>query len=392
MNEGWSYGGVLDGTCIDDFVRMLVDCFDIEEPRARILLARGGTDDLRFLRDQSGTLAALLLSPMGQYFGGRRVPMTGVAAVGTLPAARGSGVATTLMHECVRDIRAQGVPLSVLYPATLPLYRRAGYENAGSLLRITAPIARLGIRERELELREATEEDRPALRELYEETAQTRSGFLARNDYIWRRVWSPLRSSAKGFVALADGNLEGYLFLTRKSGTDLLQHLTLTDFVAATPRAGRRLFSFLGDYSSLGDEVSWFDGPGGHLLQLLPRVSYQVAVELHWMLRVVDAAAALEARGYPTGMEGELHLELEDSGVPENSGRWLLRVSGGQGTVERGGRGELQLGERGLASLYSGFLSAEALSRCELASGSPGALATATALFGGTAPGMADMF
>lgn len=392
MKEGWSYGGVESDRCVEDFVRILDDCFAVPEPWARSIVEGAGRDTLRFLRGKRGTKGALIQYPMGQYYGGRRVPMTGIGAVGTLPAERGGGVATALMCECIRDIRAAGVPLSVLYPATLPLYRRAGYEHAGSRMRVKVPIAKIGIRERELELRDATEEDRPALRELHERIVRHRNGHLSRNEYLWSRVWSPVRSPARGFVVEEDGAIEGYLFFTRSANEELFQKLTLTDFVAATPRAARRLFSFLGDYSSLGDAVLWHDGPGGPLMQFLPRVSFEVSVHMHWMLRIVDVAAALEARGYPLGLEGELHLAVEDPVIPENTGKWLLRVADGSGTVEPGGRGELRLGERGLASLYSSYMAAESIALCGMAAGDERTLATATAIFGGPAPGMGDMF
>jgi len=343
VKDGWSYGGVESDRCIEDFVRILDDCFAVPEPWARSIVEGAGRDVLRFLRGKRGTKGALIQYPMGQYFGGRRVSMTGIGAVGTLPAERGGGVATALMSECVRDIRAAGVPLS-------------------------------------------------ALRELYDRVSRHRNGHLSRNEYLWSRVWSPVRSPARGFVVEEDGAIEGYLFFTRSANEELFQKLMLTDFVAATPRAARRLYSFLGDYSSLGDVVLWHDGPGGSLMQFLPRVSFEVSVHMHWMLRIVDVPAALEARGYPLGLEGELHFAVEDPVIPENTGKWVLRVANGSGTVEPGGRGELRIGERGLASLYSSFMAAESIALCGMAAGDERTLAAATAIFGGPAPGMGDMF
>jgi len=78
--------------------------------------------------------------------------------------------------------------------------------------------------------------------------------------------------------------------------------------------------------------------------------------------------------------------------IPENTGKWVLRVANGSGTVEPGGRGELRIGERGLASLYSSFMAAESIALCGMAAGDERTLAAATAIFGGPAPGMGDMF
>ena len=46
------------------------------------------------------------------------------------------------------------------------------------------------------------------------------------------------------------------------------------------------------------------------------------------MLRVVDVAAALSLRGYSPGVTGEVHFDVTaDEVLPENAGRWVLRVS-----------------------------------------------------------------
>jgi len=70
--------------------------------------------------------------PMGQWWGSQRVPMTGIAGVGVTPEYRGTGVAIALVQDTVKELHRQGVPLSVLYPATQHLYRKAGYEQAGT--------------------------------------------------------------------------------------------------------------------------------------------------------------------------------------------------------------------------------------------------------------------
>ena len=61
-------------------------------------------------------------------------------------------------------------------------------------------------------------------------------------------------------------------------------------------------------------------GPMDPLLLLMREQDYQVKLLFHWMLRVLDVPAALEARGYPAGVSGTLHLEVEDELFPENRG------------------------------------------------------------------------
>src|SRR5690606_17876867 len=102
---------------------------------------------IRALRRRGQVLGGLLLIPMGQFFGCRRVSMTGVAGVSVVPAARGQGVATRLMTAALREMR-RGNALSALYPATMPLYRRVGYELAGARYRVEVPVRLIGAAER----------------------------------------------------------------------------------------------------------------------------------------------------------------------------------------------------------------------------------------------------
>ena len=72
---------------------------------------------------------------MRQWWHGRAVPMAGVGGVKVAPEQRGRGTGRALMTEVLRVIADRGYPLSVLYPATAPLYRSLGWELAGGLYR-----------------------------------------------------------------------------------------------------------------------------------------------------------------------------------------------------------------------------------------------------------------
>jgi hypothetical protein len=86
------------------------------------------------------------------------------------------------------------------------------------------------------------------------------------------------------------------------------------------------------------------------------------------MLRVVDAPAAIAARGFPAATSLTVPLHIADETRPANSGRWRLTVAGGAGTLDplgpdapAGAAGPaspavpaVTLGARGLAALYAG--------------------------------------
>ncbi len=74
------------------------------------------------------------------------------------------------------------------------------------------------------------------------------------------------------------------------------------------------------------------------------------------MLRVVDAPAAIAARGFPASAQLSLPLWIEDDTRPGNSGLWELVVTGGRGHLVHSPEATqpLTIGARGLAALYAG--------------------------------------
>ncbi|MBK7579012.1 MAG: GNAT family N-acetyltransferase [Myxococcales bacterium] len=364
--------------------------FGVSSTECQAWLTRAGLDNVR-VGIAAGKLAGGYLSvPMGQWFGGRSVPMTGIAGVGVAAAARGSGVARSMMAFAIRELRAQQVPLSALYPATMPLYRSAGYELAGCRFQVKLAPGRIGIQERELPVREITDADATAIEAAYRAHAARQNGYLDRGDYVWQRIRAPRNEPARGWLVEVDGKVEGYVYVRQKSA-GLSYELTLTDLSAVTRRAARRLLSFLSDHRSLAENVSFFASPADPFVTDLPERGAEVRLNHHWMLRIIDPAAALRARGYSPGQSAELDLALRDELLGEEQ-RLRLSVAGGRAEVREGGSGALSLDIRGLAQLYSGFATPHDVVRAGLAEADDETLAVAQGIFSLPAPTMPDMF
>jgi predicted acetyltransferase len=353
---------------------------------------RVGAEGLRLIREGGQVAGTLVSIPMGQWYGGRDVPIVGVGGVGVSPVYRGRGTATRLMQGLLREARDSGAPLSTLYPATQPLYRRVGYEHAGARYEVRVKVPSIDVQERTLALRPIEARDEAAITACYQRMAQGRQGWLARGPYVWSRVRAPRAGTAHGYLVEGKAGVEGYVYLVRKVLTGWNQELIASDLVASTPAAARRLLSFVGDHRSLATEFSWFGGGDDPLLMLLREQTYSVKLDMHWMVRVLDVAKALEARGWPVGLSGALHLEVEDDLFPENRGRYVLEVSDGVARVRQGGEGRMRLHVRGLAPLYTGFLSAEALRAAGALEADDASVRAAVALFSGPQPSIRDMF
>lgn len=366
--------------------------FGFPPPESQRWFENAGVENVRVAVRGARVVGGLLLVPMGQWFGGKSVPLVGIAGVAVAPEERGRGVALGLMQAALREIHARNGIASGLYPATRSLYRAAGYELSGSRYAITLKPSDVAVVDRTLPIRPIGEADYPAIEHAYREVARENDGYLDRGPYIWRRVRAPRGEPALGWIVETNGELTGYAFVRQKTTSIGHYDLTLTDVLAKNQAAARRLLTFVADHRTLASSVVWHGGPSDPLAALLPEGEFEMKLGLNWMTRIVNPLGALSVRGYRPTARGSLELELDDPLFPENSGRIRLEVEGGQGGATAGGSGAFRIGVRGLAALYTGFLSPFTLRRMGLCDGPDECLRVAEGLFSGPAPAMPDMY
>jgi predicted acetyltransferase len=390
-----TYGPLGDDREAAAIAEVLASSFAFPAADALPWIEKSGRDHVRVLREKRRAIACLLLVPMGQWFGGRSVPMVGIAGVGVAPDRRGRGAAAALMVSTLRELRAGGCALSSLYPATQVLYRKVGYEQAGARWQVTVPAAAMASLDGASgsgDVRPLAEADHDAVLRCYRDAAAIGSGWLDRRGYVWDRVRQQRGEAMFGYATGRRGEVDGYVYFHQKrAGSSGRYDLVLTDLCARTARASRRLLGFLGGHRSLAESIRWHAGSAGELL-LLAEQTYQLRLDHHWMLRIVDLRRAFTERGYPPGVAAELHLSVRDEVLRDNAGRWVLAVEGGRARVRRGGRGDISLHVRALASLYSGYLSPLSLRSLGLLDAEEDVAASAAPVFAGPAPGMPDMF
>lgn len=392
----------MDLICPDDtqretFIELTSWAFGFKlEGTRQWLTERAGVDNLRVLLDEGEVVAGLLVAPMGQFFGGRSVTTWGVAAVGVAPERMGQGLARRLMRGHLRELRRRGVPLSTLYPATVSLYRSVGYGQGGTRTSLVVGTGGLGFAQPEHRIRPMGEGDAERVEALYQARARLENGFMDRAGYLWDRVRRPRSSPARGFIVEGPAGVEGYTFLGNIPTRQLqppMYKVAIVDMIATNAAAARKLWALVGARRSMAAEATYSGPLGGIEVGVLPELpKARVAGLWTWMIRLADVDLALTARGWSPLVEGELHLDVVDGLLPDNAGPRTLKVGDGKAEVARGGDGKLKIDVRGLASLYTGFRTAEALAGLGLAEGTPETLATATALFALPTPTTLDFF
>jgi predicted acetyltransferase len=388
--------------------------------------------------DRNRLIGSALFHDMRQWWHGRQVPMAGVAGVKIAPEDRGRGVGRALMTALVDLMAERGYPLSALYPATMPIYRSLGWEIAGhrheavlparSLFALVKPDINPQAREATpaTPATAAAEVRRPGPDDAAEVIEVIgRAHALARDcgpityDEATMRRWlvRPGRyADTDRFAYLTKDGFLGYRWL---GGHD---EIFVDRVAAASAAATRVLWGLVASNSSVADTVRAQVGPTDAIRWLLREQDTNIAERLSWMLRLLDAPAAIAARGFPV-TDIAVPLHITDDLRPANSGRWELTVRAGAGSLSPSrtsqgappghaasptpagptpagpapagpaGHGDqaLAVGPRGLAALYAGAPVATLRLAGLAAGGTPAADAALDGAFAAT-PFMLDDF
>ena len=253
------------------------------------------------------------------------------------------------MRTLLGLIGDRGYHISALYPATLALYRSLGWEIAGGLSQVRIPARSL----RSLVPPDAslpcagpgTEAAPPAAPHL----RMRRCGPRDAADVLATvgRVHQALRdcgpntrdeaavarwlSDEQRFAYLAP---DGFLAYRWQHGNDELQ---VERVIASSAAATRAIWGIVSSHSSIASTVQATVGPADPVQWLTTDPDVSPARQTAWMLRVVDAAAAVAGRGFPPGIELTAVLRLADPDRPAHDGWWTLDVGGSKGVLTPAG-------------------------------------------------------
>ncbi len=344
---------------------------------------------------------------MHHVFGGREVSAAGISGVAIDPACRGSDVCANLLRDTLRELGEEGVAIASLYASTQHLYRGVGFEQAGSRTEYVLPLRSLPRPDRSLSCTRREPPPLASVRHAHRVWAENNSGNLIRTDGLWDRLFRPYDGLRCVTYLFGDPEQpEGYVILKqagRQSG--LPAELVATDYAVNTPAALDRLMALLHDHRSMFDRFRWFGGPQDPLLASASELWMEVQETLRWMIRVLDMKTAFSSRGYPSTLNGEVHLEIRDDLLPSNAGLWRFTWNHGRLSIERSSPNDsaasndsfpsnrIRTDARWLAPLYSGFLTASQLRRLgKLEGGDSAAVAVLDAAFAGPSPWLSEIF
>ncbi|MFE5327301.1 GNAT family N-acetyltransferase [Embleya sp. NPDC056575] len=266
--------------------------------------------------------------------GGSRTACGAIRWVSTLPTHRRCGVLSAMIRHQLDEFRERGETVAVLWASLAPIYARYGFGLATTSVDMTvAPHASFLpdlLDHGPVSYVHGTAEDGHLTKTLapaYDRLRSERPGLVDRNDAWWRHLTSD--AATQWVVHEGPDGIEGYLgYRPEPEGwTDdgPTHRLHVAELIATTPRAELSLWHFALDFDLASTVIAKRRPTDDALPWMLadPRQAQLKPRDGLW-LRIVDLAAAMNARSLPWTGDTEIRIRVTDELCPWNAGTWSI--------------------------------------------------------------------
>ena len=115
---------------VEQIIALRTQAFNINEHGREAMRKDPRVPEVRMAELDGRVVGTARAIPFAHFYGGRAVEAAGISGVAVAAEARGRGVGAAMMREYLQELRPT-FPISTLYPATVPIYRHAGYGFGG---------------------------------------------------------------------------------------------------------------------------------------------------------------------------------------------------------------------------------------------------------------------
>jgi len=268
----------------------------------------------------------------------------GIAGVAVSPAARNRGVGVALIQDSIRQMKEEGRILAALYPFRSNFYQKFGYENCGCKLKITCPQHRLP-------KVDSVESRRLTLANI-DELEACHQRHAARYNGIWKRTrmqWEEDLASPRRVYGVGQP-VRGYLFFDKDPGFWVTG--TMSEVVWESAGAYRGLLGLMASVAINKTALCWFEPSDSPFVASYLEQGITVEMERPVMYRLLDVCAGLSR--LRTARRIAFTIEVDDAGLPENSGVFQVECGVDGCEIKMGGTPDLRLDIRRLTQAFMG--------------------------------------
>ncbi|ACM57689.1 GNAT family N-acetyltransferase [Halorubrum lacusprofundi] len=283
--------------------------------------------------------------------------VAGLSAVASPPEHRRQGNVGRMLRESLTEYRDRGVFVSTLWPFEYPFYASYGWATASRYRYLTAPPDQLGFVDDLIatagddagSFRPLDEDDYAAVKPVIAAMADRYDLTMDWTEEWWReRALQGWKTDPFVYGWERDGDLRGICAYSFDDDADDADEtvMRVTDVAAADDEAWFQLLRFVRNHDSQVAEVRIQAPPDAPLLDLVedPR-AVDCEIRTGPMVRLVDAATALEALDPDPEIETAFSLSVSDPLVDWNDETFRVAVADGTVAVEPTVDGEVDKSE-----------------------------------------------
>ncbi len=342
-------------------------------------------------------VSQLVLNPFQCHTGrGTTIAVGGLGGVATPVEHRRQRYVAELLRATCGEMRERGMSVSLLNPFKASFYGQFGWASSLEACTYRGPTASLTPlhRQRAGQWEQVDEAAIPELDRIYTAALGSRFGPVVRSESYWRSTKFDASSSVP--VAYlwrdADGAARSYAILSLHSRGDA-NEVVVREAVALDPLARTQIFALLGNHDAQVRDLVLPTPPDAPINALLPD-PLRRELKIHYMARLIDIPAALNALASPPSGAGRITIAITDDWLPDQAGTYALEYDAGAVACQRtSAPADLSCDVRVLAQIATRFLRPrQAATFGALTAHNRAALLTAETLFAGLAPYCPEWF
>lgn len=247
--------------------------------------------------------------------------MAGVTGVATYPEYSNLGLMNDLMIKSIENMKKEGQTISVLYPYSIPFYRRKGWEIISDKMSFTIKDTQLPKTMTSKGRVERVSTDSDDLKELYNKFSYARHGALIRGDLEWEEYWRWEVDDTIVALYYNDKNeAEGYLVYVIENDVFHIKEMVYINFEA---RLG--LWNYISAHFSMVDEVKGYNYTNEPIAFLLEDSEIKETIRPYIMARITDVKGFIN--NYPflrKPKNKKINLIIKDDMAKWNNASFMI--------------------------------------------------------------------
>lgn len=324
--------------------------------------------------DGDELVSQVAVYPLQMNVHGEIMPIGYVTSVSTYPEYTGRGIMKRLMHRSLARMREKGQSLALLYPYSIPLYRRFGWEIVSNKISYRIKDSQIYAHNRRGTpgYVRRVDWDSPDFMELHTQFALRTHGCLLRSAAAWEEYWRWDEDDTVVAVYYSAEDVPmGYMVYLIK---DSIMHIK--EMIYLSREAQKGLWEYISAHYSMIDEVRGNTYHNELMTFYLDDGNISETIRPYIMGRIVDLEGFfMRCRCDPTEEDVCFRFEVEDPFLEWNDrGINVFFHAGRTSVTERPADHVLRMSIGTLSTLMLGYMTAGQLYRLERIAGTPEAI------------------